>query len=179
MSRLHAAGRIAATLLVLAATASAQQSPPVVVPPPPPAPPTPAIVAPPPPPAMGAPPATAPGAPPAQRARREPLSLPVAALQTLEKITGRVRAVDVVVGEPARVGTLEITARACRKRPQEETPESAVFLEINERRNGDAGATRLFTGWMFSSSPAVSALEHPVYDVWIVDCKTASSPSSR
>lgn len=170
----------ASALLAGMVPTSAQQSAPVVAPPPPPAPPNPAVVAPPPPPAMGAPPASSPGAaPPPPRARREPLTMPIAALQTLEKITGRVRAVDVVVGEPTRVGTLEITARACRKRPQEETPESAVFLEINERRNGEASATRLFTGWMFSSSPAVSALEHPVYDVWIVDCKTASSPSSR
>lgn len=169
---------VMAALLALSFAARAQQGAPVIAPPPPPAPPSPAVVAPPPPPALGAPPAASPGAAPS-RVRREPLALPVASLQTLEKITGRVRAVDVVVGEATRVGTLEITLRACRKRPQEEAPESAAFLEINERRNSDATATRLFTGWMFASSPAVSALEHPVYDVWVVDCKTSASAISR
>jgi hypothetical protein len=169
---------VLAALLALSLSARAQQGAPLVAPPPPPAPPSPAVVAPPPPPAVGAPPASSPGAVPS-RVRREPLSLPVASLQTLEKITGRVRAVDVVAGEATRVGTLEITLRACRKRPQEEAPESAAFLEINERRNSDDTATRLFTGWMFASSPAVSALEHPVYDVWVVDCKTSASGTSR
>ena len=72
-----------------------------------------------------------------------------------------------------------ITVRACRKRPQEETPESAAFLEINEQRAGEEGMTRLFTGWMFATSPAISALEHPVYDVWLVDCKTSAASRSR
>jgi hypothetical protein len=168
---------LAVLLLAVPAAAQGQPSPAVVVPPPPPAPPVPSVVAPPPPPALGAPPAGPPGAPP--RIRREPIALPIATLQTLEKITGRVSAIDAVVGQPTRVGTLEITARACRKRPQEETPESAAFLEINERSSGEGGANRLFTGWMFASSPAVSALEHPVYDVWVVDCRTSSTPSSR
>ena len=169
---------VLAALLGVAPAALAQQVAPVVVPPPPPAPQGPAVVAPPPPPAMGVPPAASSGSAPA-RVRREPLSLPVAALQTLEKITGRVRAVDVVVGEATRVGTLEIMLRSCRKRPQEETPESAAFLEINETRASDTAATRLFTGWMFASSPAVSALEHPVYDVWVVGCKTSANATSR
>jgi hypothetical protein len=177
MIRAATAALLALTLVVRPGVAPGQQTPLVVVPPPPPAPPVPAIVAPPPPPAIGAPSGGIPVPPP--RPRREALALPVAALQTLEKITGRVRAVEVVVGQPTRVGTLEINARTCRKRPQEETPESAAFLEINERPAGEGGATRLFTGWMFASSPAVSALEHPVYDVWLVDCRTSSSASSR
>ncbi|HNJ98178.1 MAG TPA: DUF2155 domain-containing protein, partial [Ilumatobacteraceae bacterium] len=77
----------------------------------------------------------------------------------------------VVVGEPTRVGPLVVTLRACRKRPQEDIPETAAFFEINEQRPGEGGATRLFTGWMFASSPAVSGLEHPVYDIWLTDCK--------
>ena len=59
----------------------------------------------------------------------------------------------------------------------EETPESAAFLEIVERRPGEAPATP-FVGWMFASSPALSAMEHPVYDVWVLDCKNASSSAS-
>ncbi len=105
--------------------------------------------------------------------------MPTGELQTLEKITGRVRSVDAVVGEATRIGNLVITLRACRKRPLEETPESAAFMEINEQRAGEEGLTRLFTGWMFATSPAMSALEHPVYDVWLVDCKAAAAAMSR
>ncbi|MBI3451713.1 MAG: DUF2155 domain-containing protein [Rhodospirillales bacterium] len=101
-----------------------------------------------------------------------------AVLQTLDKITGRVRTVDAPIDETIRFGALAIVARTCRKRPPEEPPESAAFLEIAEVKPGEAPRD-LFRGWMFASSPAVSALEHPVYDVWVIDCKMASpSPSS-
>lgn len=154
------------------------QGPAFVAPPPPPAPAAPAMVAPAPPPALAPPPASAPGIP-APRVRREPLALPVGELQTLEKITGRVRSVDVLVGEATRIGSLVITLRACRKRPQEEIPESAAFMEINEQRAGEEGLIRLFTGWMFATSPAISALEHPGYDVRLVDCKASAASTSR
>ena len=77
------------------------------------------------------------------------------------------------MGVAARFGSLEIVARRCRKTPPEEPPESAAFLEIVDVRP-DSPAVPLFTGWMFASSPAVSALEHPVYDVWVIDCKADS-----
>ena len=105
----------------------------------------------------------------------------VAVLQALDKVTARISTFDAPVDQAVKFGTLEIRARYCRKTPPEETPESVAFLEIDEVRRGEA-ATRRFSGWMFASSPAVSALEHPVYDVWVVDCKNASSssaPSSR
>ena len=60
--------------------------------------------------------------------------------------------------------------RACDKRPPEETPESASFLEIYEQREGQS-PVQIFAGWMFASSPGLNALEHPVYDVWVLDCK--------
>ena len=74
-----------------------------------------------------------------------------------------------------RFGTLEIIVRTCQKTPPEEPPESAAFLEIRDAKPGEA-AVVLFTGWMFASSPALSALEHPVYDVWVLDCLTAAEP---
>jgi hypothetical protein len=103
---------------------------------------------------------------------------PVAVLQTLDKITGRVRTVETPIEQTLRFGTLDILVRACRKRPPEETPESAGFLEIRDVKPGETPRT-LFTGWMFASSPAVSALEHPVYDVWVIDCKIPAPPASR
>ncbi len=92
-----------------------------------------------------------------------------AILQGMDKISGRIIKFEAPVGQSVRYGTLEIIARTCRKRPPEETPESAAFLDIWEIKTGQA-ATSLFRGWMFASSPALSALEHPVYDVWVVDC---------
>ena len=102
----------------------------------------------------------------------------VAVLKGLDKITARVTTFEVPVGGSAEFGTLRITLDACNKRPPEETPETTAFLEIDEVRPGDGAPTRLFTGWMFASSPALSALEHPVYDVWVIDCKMAEGDKS-
>lgn len=93
-----------------------------------------------------------------------------AVLQTLDKVTARVSTIDVGVGRTVRFGTLLIKVQKCDKRPPEETPESTVFLEIAEQRPGESPVLT-FAGWMFASSPALNALEHPVYDVWVIDCK--------
>ena len=101
-----------------------------------------------------------------------------AVLQGLDKITARISTFEVPVDQAARFGSLEIVARRCHKTPPEEPPESAAFLEIVDVRP-DSPAVPLFTGWMFASSPAVSALEHPVYDVWVIDCKADPEASEE
>lgn len=98
--------------------------------------------------------------------------LGIALLQGMDKVTARVTTITAPVGEVIKLGTLEIIARTCDKRPPEEPPESAAFLDIWEVREGSP-ATSLYRGWMFASSPALSAMEHPVYDVWVLDCVTA------
>lgn len=97
-----------------------------------------------------------------------------ALLQGLDKVTARISSLEAPLGEPQQFGTLEILVHRCLKRPPEEPPESAAFLDIHERRPGDAPVL-LFSGWMFASSPALNALEHPVYDVWLKDCLNASA----
>jgi hypothetical protein len=92
-----------------------------------------------------------------------------AVLQGLDKITARISTIKVGVGETVNFGSLQITVKACDKRPPEETPESAAFLQVVEQKPGEAPITR-FSGWMFASSPALSAMEHPVYDLWVLDC---------
>lgn len=111
-----------------------------------------------------------------QAARAEPFELAV--LQGLDKVTARVSTIEAPVGDVVRFGTLEIIARVCDKRPPEETPESAAFLDVWEVRPGEP-AVSLFRGWMFASSPALSALEHPVYDVWVLDCRNSSSSAEN
>lgn len=98
-----------------------------------------------------------------------------AVLRGLDKVTARITTFDAPVGQEVAFGTLRILTFTCRKRPPEETPEVAVFLAISEHRPGDDLPTPMFTGWMFASSPALSALEHPVYDVWAIDCRTLST----
>lgn len=96
----------------------------------------------------------------------------VAVLQGLDKPNARVQTLDVPVGREANFGPLRIKVRSCKKTPPEETPEAAAFIEIVDARAAQkAGAPPLFNGWMFASSPALSALEHPIYDVWVLDCK--------
>lgn len=116
------------------------------------------------------------------------VALPVAAmepheavkLRTLDKITGS--ATDVVVGldETVTFGAVSLTVRACyQSPPEEQPPESAAFLEVvSARLNPETGTAadsdpRLFSGWMFASSPGLNALEHPVYDVWVINCITS------
>jgi len=101
------------------------------------------------------------------------LSFGTAVLQGLDKVSARVQTIEAPVGVPVRFGSLEIIARACKKRPPEDLPESAAFLDVWELRPGEPTA-ELFRGWMFASSPALSAMEHPVYDIWVLDCKGAA-----
>jgi hypothetical protein len=95
---------------------------------------------------------------------------PVAVIQGLDKITARVSRFDVPVGKPAHFFTLSIAVRECQRSAPEDRPENAAFVEIYENRPGEE-KSRLFSGWMFSSSPALSALEHPVYDLNLLECK--------
>ena len=97
-----------------------------------------------------------------------------AVLQGLDKTTARVSTIVAPIGQVVRFGRLEILARTCAKKPPTEPPESAAFLEIVDVRP-DSPAVRVFTGWMFASSPAVSAMEHPVYDIWVIDCRLADA----
>lgn len=99
---------------------------------------------------------------------------PVARLQGLDKITARVSKFEAPVGATMHFGTLSLRVRDCEKNPPEEAPESAAFVEIDEMRPGEKVAKRLFSGWMFASSPALNALEHPVYDIVLLDCRAAS-----
>ena len=113
-------------------------------------------------------------------------------LQTLDKVTARIQTVDAVIGEPVRFGTLEITPHYCAFRPPELPPDHSAFLEIKDialnagrsESQKDTSqnslkdiasdslnpAQTVFSGWMFASSPALSGLEHAVYDVTLLNC---------
>lgn len=101
-----------------------------------------------------------------------------AALQALDKITARSSRIELGVGETVEFGPLQITLKACDKNPPEETPESAAFLQIVEAKQSEAPVMR-FSGWMFASSPALSAMEHPVYDILVLDCIDSSAAKAQ
>ncbi len=100
---------------------------------------------------------------------------PRVTLGALNKITAKLETLTINQNETVKFGSLEVTMRACRSNPPEETPESVAFLEIVDL--GQTGEpTKFFSGWMFASSPAVSSLEHAVYDIWVTNC-TVIAPS--
>ena len=97
-----------------------------------------------------------------------------ARLEALDKVTGRTTRIETRIAVPVRFGTLDIVVRACHKRPPESPPDSAGFLDVVERRGETDSAQPVFTGWMFAASPGLSTLEHPVYDVIVLECFTAA-----
>ncbi len=151
---------------VTAAAAQTARQPVVLVPPP-------SLQQPAPPPAADPPPPTA-DAPPAGL----DLTFDTAILGGLDKVTARVVTITAPVGETVRLGSLEIVVRACKKHRPEDRPESGAFLDIWDIKHGQP-AESVFRGWMFASSPALSAMEHPIYDVWVLDCRNGGSRSQR
>ena len=100
---------------------------------------------------------------------------PTAVFSGLDKITGRIISFEVATNETVRFGALEVTPRACYTRPPTEPPNTDGFIEVDELTlQGEL--RRIFTGWMFVTSPGLNAVEHPIYDVWLTDCKGATPP---
>jgi hypothetical protein len=111
---------------------------------------------------LGAPP------PPAPLVPTKPIAL---VLRALDKITGRPALITAPIDKPVNYATLTITARYCYSTPQSETPETSAFVQIDDHRP-DQPARRVFSGWMYASSPGLNGMEHPLYDVWVITCRT-------
>lgn len=109
----------------------------------------------------------------AGQANAQPIANPVATFAGLDKITGRITRFDVYIDETVLFGALEITPRACYNRPPTEAQRISAFLEVDQR-SLTGTSKRIFTGWMFADSPALNAVDHAVYDVWLIECKTSS-----
>ena len=99
-----------------------------------------------------------------------------ALIRALDKITARTETIELVIGDIVNFGALTITGKACKKSAPIEQPESAAFLQVWEIDRDDLtqdpmdNAALHFSGWMFASSPGLSAMDHPVYDIWVLDC---------
>ena len=103
-------------------------------------------------------------------AQADKIKHPTAVFAGLDKITGRIIAFDVAIDETVQFGSLQITPRVCYSRPATEAPLTVSFVEVDELLE-DKKFKRIFSGWMFASSPGLHGVEHPVYDVWLTDCK--------
>lgn len=93
-------------------------------------------------------------------------------LRGLDKITGRPTNILAPIGKPVHFATLTITVRYCYSTPPSETPETIAFVQIDDHRP-DQPARRIFSGWMYGSTPGLNGLEHPLYDVWVISCNNA------
>jgi hypothetical protein len=146
-------------------------------------------------PAQGLPAQPLPGLPPGQRQPRgapqpantapqpgdeivvqppeQKIANPTAVFSGLDKITGRTISFDVAINETVQFGALQVTPRVCYSRPPTETPNTDAFVSVDEvTLQGEV--RRIFTGWMFAASPGLHAVEHPIYDVWLTECKGAT-----
>ena len=105
---------------------------------------------------------------------RATVDYPIVKLRSLDKITARTQVFEANVGRTIKFGSVYIKVQACRKAPELEQPVSAAFLQVWEtpptKDGEEEQAEWIFSGWMFASSPGLSAMDHPIYDVWVLDC---------
>ena len=106
----------------------------------------------------------------------EPIKNPIAVFAALDKVTGRISHLEIPINKTVEFGALKVTPRVCDTRPPTEAPHTSSFVEVDEvKLTGEV--QRIFTGWMFAESPGLHAVEHPVFDVWLTNCKTISAPA--
>ncbi|MDX2263708.1 MAG: DUF2155 domain-containing protein [Hyphomicrobiales bacterium] len=102
----------------------------------------------------------------------------IAVFAALDKVTGRISALEIPVNDTATFGALKITPRVCYMRAPTEPPLTSAFVEVEELLL-EEGQRRLFSGWMFAQSPGIHAVEHPTFDVWLTNCKIPREGRSR
>ena len=98
------------------------------------------------------------------------IPMDIAVLRGLDKVTGRISTFSIPIGQTGQFGKTFVVPEACYTRPPEESPENSVFLYVFEKSLKGENI-ELFKGWMFSSNPALSSMEHPVYDIWVIGCE--------
>jgi hypothetical protein len=93
----------------------------------------------------------------------------VAVFTALDKVTARISRLEVPLNQTVRFGALKVTPRVCYSRAPTEPPKTSTFVEVDEVLL-DGKEKRIFSGWMFAESPGLNAVEHPVFDVWLIGC---------
>jgi hypothetical protein len=118
----------------------------------------------------------------ASAAQAERIQNPIAIFNGLDKITGITTRFEVKVKEEATFGGLRVKPFVCYTRPVTEAPKTTSFVQVEElpatgevKASTEAGK-RIFSGWMFAESPGLNAVEHPIFDVWLVGCVDPNAP---
>ena len=111
----------------------------------------------------------------ASPAAAERISNPIAIFAGLDKVTGLTTTFEAKIGEEKRFGGLYVKADACYTRDVTEEPRTTSFVEVEEIESDDT-RKKIFSGWMFAESPGLSAVEHPIYDVWLTGCRDPNAP---
>ena len=101
----------------------------------------------------------------------------IAVFSALDKVTARISKIEVPLNETVKFGSLKVTPRVCYSRPATERPKTTSFVEVTEVEL-EGQEKKLFSGWMFAESPALNAVEHPVFDVWLSECKGSAEPET-
>jgi hypothetical protein len=118
-----------------------------------------------------------PAAPPPAPSNDDIIHNKIAVFAALDKVTARVSKLEIPIDKTVKFGALTVTPRVCDTRPPTEPPHTVAFVEVDEiKLNGQK--SRIFTGWMFAQSPGLHAVEHPVYDVWLTNCKMSEGDTS-
>ncbi|MBW8890831.1 MAG: DUF2155 domain-containing protein [Burkholderiales bacterium] len=123
-------------------------------------------------------PADAPSAKPEEPAKRARGS--VAIIQALDKVTTETMRFEAPVGQPIRYKTLVFTVRACETTtPDEDAPDQVAYVTVDTQPKALPGriappGRQIYKGWMYANSPGLNPLEHPVYDAWLIACKTSA-----
>ncbi|MEQ1695315.1 MAG: DUF2155 domain-containing protein [Hyphomicrobiaceae bacterium] len=99
----------------------------------------------------------------------------VAVFAALDKVTARISKLEAPLGETVKFGSLKLTTKVCYSRSATEQPKTSTFVEVDETMLSGQ-EKRLFAGWMFAESPGLHAVEHPVFDIWLTDCKQPVKP---
>ena len=119
-----------------------------------------------------------PGEAAVERPPEQKILNPTAVFSGLDKITGRIFPFEAAVDETVQFGALQVTPRACYTRPPTEPQNTTGFVQVDEITL-DGKMRRIFNGWMFATSPGLNAVEHAIYDVWLVDCKQGPPDTSK
>lgn len=108
-------------------------------------------------------------------------------LRAMDKVTAATQDFTIEVGESLKYGSLTVDVKHCEKRPPEDIPETYAFLQVfdlpavkSTKGKKDLPVQediKVFSGWMLSSNPAASALDHRVYDIWVIDCNVPQPAS--
>jgi hypothetical protein len=113
-----------------------------------------------------------------ERAPEQRVANPTAVFSGLDKITGRIFPFEAAVNETVQFGALQVTPRACYTRPPTEPQNTTGFVQVDEITL-DGKMRQIFNGWMFATSPGLNAVEHAIYDVWLVDCKQGPPDTTK